>query len=181
MKRKRVLTKRTSQVRRQRDPIPWKYCVLTVVCGLLLLGGFFAAAKQHFSAIGYAMDNAKLRMRISELKDEKRKLRLSKERASSPESITRLAKKIGFTDAPKMMIPNTPAESTKPVPASVDVPVYTYVTEPKRKSEPRPSVPRDPERERKPLPQKLEPENIADAAKDQIAALVQRVPVTSKR
>ena len=32
--------KRKSTVRRKGDPIPWKYCLLTLVCGLFLVAGF---------------------------------------------------------------------------------------------------------------------------------------------
>lgn len=171
MKRKRDLRKRTSQVRRQRDPIPWRYCILTTVCGLLLLGGFFAAAKQHFSTVGYAMDNAKLRVRIAKLKDEKRKLRLSKERASSPVRIASLANKIGFTAVPRKMV-------AKPrIPERVDVideaPRYTHI-----------SAPASGDRISEPVQRKMEIEHktrlsgtatLVDSSKDQIAQIVSLV------
>ncbi len=100
MKRKRVIVNKSSKVKRQRDPIPWRYCVLTVLCGLLLVSGFFVAARQHFSSVDYAMRNADLRTRIAKLQDEKRKLVILRERASSPSKIAKLAKDLGFsTDA----------------------------------------------------------------------------------
>ncbi|NNE67505.1 MAG: hypothetical protein HKN33_13145 [Pyrinomonadaceae bacterium] len=108
MKRKRSITNRSSRVRRQRDPIPWKYCVLSLICGLLLVAGFFAAAQQHFSSLGVAMDNAKLRVKIKQLRDQKRKLLISKERAASPAKIATLARKIGFTDTPRTVVTGAP-------------------------------------------------------------------------
>ncbi|MEZ5308721.1 MAG: hypothetical protein R2684_16370 [Pyrinomonadaceae bacterium] len=96
MKRNRSSIPGNSQVRRQKDPIPWKYCVLTAVCGLILMAGFFAAAKIHFSTVDYAMKNAELRSKLTKLKDEKRRLVLSKERASSPAQIAKLAGDRGF-------------------------------------------------------------------------------------
>lgn len=97
MKARTKTLKRKSKVRRQRDPIPWKYCFLTLVCGLLLVGGFFYAARQHFSSMDYGMKNATLRKQLDEIKSEKRRLLLSKEIALSHESIKKAAKKLGLT------------------------------------------------------------------------------------
>lgn len=88
---------RKSKVKRRRDTIPWKYCVLTVICGLFLVAGFFYAARQHFSSMEYGMKNAKLRKQIDELSSEKRRLQLSKEIALSPAEIKKAAQKMGFT------------------------------------------------------------------------------------
>lgn len=96
--RKRNLPKtRNSKVSRQRDPIPWTYCLLTTVCGLLLVAGFFYAARSHFSSMDYAMKNAELRKQIEELKSETRRLKLSKEIALSPAEIKKAAEKLGLT------------------------------------------------------------------------------------
>jgi len=88
--------KRNSKVRRQGDPVPWKYCLLTMVCGLLLVSGFFWAARQHFCSIDYGMKNAKLRNQLEELKSEKRRYQLSREIALTPGEIKRAAKKLGL-------------------------------------------------------------------------------------
>ncbi|NNE98424.1 MAG: hypothetical protein HKN25_05310, partial [Pyrinomonadaceae bacterium] len=53
MKKRNLSIQRKSRVRRERDPIPWNYCLLTIACGLILVLGFFAAARQHFSSIDY--------------------------------------------------------------------------------------------------------------------------------
>lgn len=89
--------KRSSRVRRKKDPIPWKYCFLTLICGLLLVGGFFWAARQHFASMDYGMKNAKLRKQIEELKSEKRRLTLSREISHSPAEIKKAASKLGLT------------------------------------------------------------------------------------
>jgi hypothetical protein len=88
---------RKSKVRRQGDPIPWKYCLLTLLCGLLLVAGFFWAARQHFSSMDYGMKNAKLRKQIEEITSENRRLQLTKEIALSPSEIKKAAKKLGLT------------------------------------------------------------------------------------
>ncbi len=94
MKRRKMSTPRKSKVRRQRDPIPWKYCFLTLICGLALVVGFFWAAKLHFSSMDFGIKNAKLRREIETLNTEKRRLILRREMALS--RINKAAYKIGF-------------------------------------------------------------------------------------
>lgn len=89
---------KTSGVKRERDPIPWKYCVLTLVCGLLLVGGFFVAARQHFSVMDFAIKNAKLRREKESLESEQRRLYLTREISISPAEIKKAAKKIGLQE-----------------------------------------------------------------------------------
>jgi hypothetical protein len=95
-KRNLTLEKKTERVRRERDPIPWRYCLLTMVCGLLLAGGFFWAARQHFSAIDLGIKNAKLRQQKENLESEARRLYLSKEISLSPAEIKKAARKLGL-------------------------------------------------------------------------------------
>lgn len=89
---------RNEKVKRQRDPLPWRYCLLTLVCGLLLVGGFFYAAQQHFSAMGFGIKNAKLRRQKEDLQDEQRRLYLSREISLAPAEIKKAAKKIGLQE-----------------------------------------------------------------------------------
>lgn len=96
MRKKAQPRKRISSVRRQRDPLPWKYCLLTLVCGLFLVSGFFWAARAHFSSMDYGMKNAKLRKEIDQLKSETRRLKLAREIALSPGEIKKAAKKLGL-------------------------------------------------------------------------------------
>lgn len=98
--KKRDLPKngQTNKVQHQRDPIPWRYCFLTIVCGLILATGFFFAARQHFSAIEYGIKNAKLRQQRGDLENLQRQLYLAKEISLSPIEIKKAAKKIGFQE-----------------------------------------------------------------------------------
>lgn len=95
MKRRNLTTKRES-IKREQDPIPWRYCLLTLVCGLLLVVGFFWAARQHFSAMDFGIKNAKLRQQKESLEAEQRRLYLTREISLSPGEIKRVAKKIGL-------------------------------------------------------------------------------------
>jgi len=81
-----------------RDQIPWKYCFLTLVCGLMLVAGFFFAARSHFASIDFGIKNSRLRKQIEDLESDKRRLILSKEIALSPGEIKKAAKKIGLTE-----------------------------------------------------------------------------------
>lgn len=97
--RKRSLPQNTTQkIKRERDPIPWRYCLMTLFCGFLLVGGFFLAARQHFSSIDYSIKNSQLKKQLDELQSEKRRLILSKEIALTPDEIKKAAKKIGLTE-----------------------------------------------------------------------------------
>ena len=95
-KRKQPIKSNTQSARR--DPIPWKYCFLTLVCGLMLVVGFFFAARSHFSSIDFGIKNSRLRKQIEELEADKRRLILSKEIALSPAEIKKAAKRIGLTE-----------------------------------------------------------------------------------
>jgi len=89
--------KSTKKNKRESDSIPWRYCLMTLVCGLFLVVGFFFAARQHFSSIDYGIKNSRLRKQIDELESEKRRLILEKEIALSPAEIKKAARKIGLT------------------------------------------------------------------------------------
>lgn len=89
---------KNEKVKRQRDPLPWRYCLLTLVCGLFLVGGFFYAARQHFSAVEYGIKNAKLRQQKEDLESEQRRLFLAREVSLSPAEIKKAAKKIGLQE-----------------------------------------------------------------------------------
>jgi len=97
-KRTPANSNKNSTVKRERDPIPWKYCVLTLVCGLLLVGGFFVAARQHFSVMDFAIKNSKLRREKETLESEQRRLYLTREISISPSEIKKAAKKIGLQE-----------------------------------------------------------------------------------
>jgi len=116
MKKRKVLRKRKPRVRRERDPIPWKYCILTLICGLLFVSGFFLAATNHFSSMAYGMKNSKLRRQIEGIKSRNRRLLLSREISLSPSGIKEAGRKIGLSD---MTVTNIEiAAKTKPIPST---------------------------------------------------------------
>lgn len=82
----------------RREPIPWRYFLLTLGCALALVVGFFFAARSHFASIDFGIKNSKLRKQIEELESDKRRLILAKEIALSPAEIKKAAKKIGLTE-----------------------------------------------------------------------------------
>lgn len=90
--------KNSKQIKRERDPIPWRYCVLTLICGLVLVAGFFFAARQHFSSMDYGIKNSKLRKQKDELRDAQRQLVITKEKSLLPDEIKKAAKKLGLTE-----------------------------------------------------------------------------------
>lgn len=98
MKKRNTPNNKGDRVRRERDPIPWRYCILTLFCGLLLVAGFFLAARQHFSVMDYAIKNSKLRREKESLEAEQRRLHLAREISLSPSEIKKMAKKIGLQD-----------------------------------------------------------------------------------
>ena len=81
----------------QNEPLPLRYILLTLTCGVILVVGFFFAARQHFSAIDYGIKNSKLKKQIEELETDKRQLILAKEIALTPSEIKKAAQKIGLT------------------------------------------------------------------------------------
>lgn len=100
MSRKAITRKpnKKERIRREKDPIPWRYCLTTLACGLFLVAGFFGAARQHFSSIDYGFKNSELRKQVEELESENRRLLLSKEIALSPGELKKYAKKIGMVE-----------------------------------------------------------------------------------
>ncbi|MGI8641200.1 MAG: hypothetical protein ACR2MG_14790 [Pyrinomonadaceae bacterium] len=99
MNRKKISQKSpTKKIHREREPIPLRYCLLTLTCGLILVVGFFFAARQHFSSIDFGIKNSRLKKQIEELETDKRRLILAKEIAMTPSEIKKAAKKIGLTD-----------------------------------------------------------------------------------
>jgi len=99
MSRKKISPKNsTKKTPRVSDPIRWRYGFLTLLCGLVLVVGFFFAARQHFSSIDFSIKNSKLKKQIDELETAKRRLQLDKEIALTPAEIKKAAKKIGLTE-----------------------------------------------------------------------------------
>jgi hypothetical protein len=118
-RKKSSQTNQKKKTSRRANPIPWRYCVLTLFCGLLLITGFFFAARQHFSSIDYSIKNSRLRKQLDELEADKRRLVLAKEIALSPAEIKKVAKKIGFTETTNK-IASVPASINSAVKSSAE-------------------------------------------------------------
>lgn len=97
-KRNTLPNSKKDRIRRESNPLSWRYCLLTLVCGLILVAGLFSAACQHFSAIGYGIKNAKLRQQKENLEAEQRRLYLTREILITPTEIKKAAKKIGLKE-----------------------------------------------------------------------------------
>jgi hypothetical protein len=100
------MIKRKTAARRQSEQKRGRTYALILVCGLLVVAGFFFAGRQHFSSMDYGMKNSRLRKQIDDLESEKRRLLLAREISSSPIEIKKAAKKAGFgepaADQPQM-------------------------------------------------------------------------------
>ena len=125
MPRKKLPNKNKTQ-RAERDSIPWRYCFLTLGCGLILVVGFFFAARQHFSSIDFGIKNSRLRKQIEELEGSKRRLILAKEIALSPAEIKKAAQKIGLREMTASNI-----EVYRPNAASTEKPAEKAAEKPK--------------------------------------------------
>jgi hypothetical protein len=106
--------KNTKQIKRERDPIPWRYCILTLICGFVLVGCFFFSARQHFSSMDYGIKNSKLKKQKEDLEDTQRQLVLAKEKVLLPEEIKKAAKKLGFTEMTAANIQTLYSSTEKP-------------------------------------------------------------------
>jgi hypothetical protein len=99
--------------RRKNQPVRLRTYTLMFVCGLLLVSGFFFAARQHFASMDYGMKNSRLRKQVEELEAEKRRLLLAREVSLSPGEIKRAAKKTGLADPAAAAMTAQVASATK--------------------------------------------------------------------
>ncbi len=83
---------------------PLRTYVLIGVCTVMLVSGFFFAARQHFSSMDYGMKNSRLRKQVDQLEAEKRRLLLAKEVSLSPAEIKKAATKVGMMGPSKNAI-----------------------------------------------------------------------------
>jgi cell division protein FtsL len=90
---------RNSRVRRQRDVHALSRLTLLLFCGVLLACGFVFAAKQHFAAVQYGYQNENLRREKQKLLEDRHRLLLEKERASSPARLEPAARQLGLKPA----------------------------------------------------------------------------------
>lgn len=110
------------------DSIPWRYCLLTLVCGAVLVVGFFLAARQHFSSIDFGIKNSKLRKQIENLESDKRRFILAKEIAMSPAEIKKAAQKLGFREMSASNIEvYRPVNKEKPKTSLIEKPKQSFL------------------------------------------------------
>ncbi len=100
-------------VRRESEPLSWKYFLVTIASGAVLVGGFFVAARTHFASINYCIKNSELKKQLGELEAEKRRLILSKEIALAPAEIKKAARKLGLVEISAMNIETFGAPQTR--------------------------------------------------------------------
>jgi hypothetical protein len=67
---------------------------------VVLVTGFFFAARQHFSTIDYGIKNSRLRRQLDELQSERRRLVLAREVSLTPGEIRKAARRVGYVDTP---------------------------------------------------------------------------------
>lgn len=87
------------KVHRQRDAAVFSRLALLLFCGVVLASGFVLAAKQHFAAVQYGYQNESLRLERERLQEQRRRLLLEKEQASSPARLEPAALKLGLKPA----------------------------------------------------------------------------------
>jgi hypothetical protein len=86
-------------VRREHDSRALKRQLLMLVCGLLMAGGFVAAAGQHFAAVRYGYTSEELRLKRARLLEEQQQLIMRINEATSPAELERAALEIGMQPA----------------------------------------------------------------------------------
>jgi cell division protein FtsL len=105
-------TQRNSRVRRQRDVLALSRLVLLLFCGVVLASGFVFAAKQHFAAVQYGYQSENLRREKEQLLEERRRLLLEKDRASSPARLEPAARRLGLKAATSGQVGTIKAKET---------------------------------------------------------------------
>lgn len=93
----------TNNIRSNRQPATpnrrFAVTALVLSCVVMVTGGFFVAARQHFSSMDYGMKNSRLRKQVDQLEAEKRRLMLAREISLSPTEIKKAVKKVGLGEA----------------------------------------------------------------------------------
>ena len=118
-----------NNTKQQTEPKNLRVYSLILVCGLLVVAGFFFAGRQHFSSMDYGMKNSRLRKQIDDLEAEKRRLLLAREISLSPMEIKKAAKKVGFSDSSDIqtVAQLTTTTKDKAVPATAAVPANPMI------------------------------------------------------
>jgi hypothetical protein len=88
-----------------------KYFIMSAACGLVLILGFFCAARQHFAAINYGIKNARLRQQKESLESDQRRFELAREVAVTPNELKKAIKKAGYQSQPATTMGFLPMKS----------------------------------------------------------------------
>ncbi|MEP6945227.1 MAG: hypothetical protein ABJA02_04865 [Acidobacteriota bacterium] len=121
MKNETTTIQRRGQAKSQLPTLGrFKVYSLIFVCLLVVVSGFFFAARQHFSSMDYSMRNSKLRKQLEDLESEKRRLLVAREVSLSPAEIKKASRKIGVDPAavPQLASVNKDAKAAAPQLAS---------------------------------------------------------------
>ena len=94
-------------VRREHDTRAIKRQLMMLVCGLVMAGGFVAAAGQHFAAVRYGYGSEELRRERARLLEEQQQLIMRINAATSPAALERAALEIGMQPARPSQIKRT--------------------------------------------------------------------------
>lgn len=89
--------------------------LITVLCAVLVMAGFFLVAVKHFATVELGIKNSELRSKVEELEAEKRRLLLARETALSPAELARTAKRLGFVER-EIMTSEVPVLAVAPKP-----------------------------------------------------------------
>ena len=96
---------------RERDLRQWWQCLSSVIVGITVVIGFAVAARQHFAAHEFSVENVKLQREREELKSEQKRLLLERETALSLDHLKQKAVKIGLQGVTANQITALPAMS----------------------------------------------------------------------
>jgi cell division protein FtsL len=89
-------TQRNFTITRERDRRAFSRLAGLLLCGLVLAGGFVFAAGQHFHAVHYGYKSEELRRERARFMEERQRLTLEREAATSPTRLEQAAREIGL-------------------------------------------------------------------------------------
>lgn len=131
--------------------VSWRAVFLIIVCVAILAAGFFFAARQHFSAMEFGINNSRLRKQVEDLNAENRRLQLAREVVRSPGEVMRLARVRGFESrienaalavvpakavaAPAQVVKTAVSEPAKASAASLPTVKSTVISKPAKRVE----------------------------------------------
>jgi hypothetical protein len=120
-------------VRREPDRRALKRQLTMLVCGLVMAGGFVAAAGQHFAAVRYGYNSEELRLKRARLLEEQQQLIMRINEATSPAALERAAMEIGMQPARPSQI-----KRAQPQTPTANIAQKTSASQPNTPKKPRP-------------------------------------------